>query len=353
MRAHGDPIPGEDQGLSTVGAPCGQLEVRLAGRKVMTMDDLQTRRPRREADGPISGASFEPFFLPVRYPHNEAFVGIFGIDLDAALARLPSDDLHPVRLRRDRAALAIGAFLYRNPVTEVESGAIRAGMTYGEIGITLMCTTRPTPPLLPLAELPIGESRKFGLFILHLPVTTFEAYEAGRIIWNAPKFVADMDFTIGPDELAVELSEGGTSILRLETRRGGWTRPDREDLVWYASKDQNLLRTDAPVDGIQQLRVGGRSGQLELGAHPIADELRELDADTTPTAVRTYLRHSLILPAPEIVGASKPYDGWLRHNEPQQGRLTVTYPELPPIDVYSISAEGGYLTEPTRTPSTG
>lgn len=284
--------------------------------------------------------------MPVRYPDNEAFVGIFGIDVDAARARLPSEDLHPVRLRRDRAALAVGAFLYRNPVTETESGAVRAGVTYGEIGVTLMCTTRPTPPMLPLAELPVGESRKFGLFIMHLPVTTLEADEAGRVIWNAPKFVADMDFEIGSDDMAVDLSEGGSSILRLDARRGGLTRRDREDLVWYASKDRNLLRTAAPVDGIQQLRVGGRSGHLELGAHPIADEIRDLDVDAAATAVRTYLRHSLILPAPAVVGEAKPYDGWLREREPQLGRLTVKYPDLPVIDVYSMSPEGGYLTDP-------
>jgi hypothetical protein len=311
------------------------------------MGNVPTHAHHSRADGPYSGRSFEPFYLPVRYPHNEAFVGIFGIDVDAARARLPSDDLHPVRLRRNRAALAIGAFLYRNPVSETESGAVRAGTTYGEIGIALMCTTRPTPPMLPLAELPIGESRTVGLYILHLPVTTFEACEAGRVIWNAPKFVADMDFEIGPDNLAVELSEGEASILRLETRRGGWTRRDRHDLVWYAAKDGNLLRTGAPVDGIQELRIGGRSGELELGTHAIAEEIRDLDPDTAPTAVRTYLRHSLILPAPEIVGTAKPYDGWLRDNEPQLGSLTVTYPDLPPIDVYGITATGGYLSEPT------
>jgi hypothetical protein len=301
------------------------------------------------ANGPYFGEFIDPFSLPARYPNNEAFMGIFGADIDKVRALLPSEDLHPVRLTAGRAAIAVSAMYFPLDIIRGSDGKAATGPAYGEMSIAALCTFRSeAPPFLPLAGLPLRDEWQLGVFFLHLPVTSIEAWEAGRIVWNAPKFVADMDFELGPDALAATLEENGQRILRLVTRRGGITRRDNNPLIWFAPKDGKLLRSRCEVDGVQQLRIGKGAGRLELGDHPIADELRWMGIDTKPMAVQTYLRHSLVLPAPEIVGAAETHDGLLRDEEPRRGRLVLHYPNVAPIDVYALAADQTTKIEPAE-----
>jgi hypothetical protein len=188
------------------------------------------------------------------------------------------------------------------------------------------------------------------VFPLHIPVTTVQAWDSGRMIGNAPKFVADMDFRLGTRSCAVTLDEGGERILLLEARRGGWTQHEDGDLVFYTVQEGQLVRTRCRVVGTRQTRLGPGGGRLHLGEHPIADQLRALGVSSTPLAVRTYLRHSLTLPAGEAVGPARRYDGWLRGDEKEQGTLLVRYDHLPPIDVNSVVWDrGGDPSLPTHT----
>jgi hypothetical protein len=75
---------------------------------------------------------------------------------------------------------------------------------------------------------------------------------------------------------------------------------------------------------------------VELGDHPIADELRGFDLSPTSFVTKNYLSRSGILPRGEPVGpAARPYTGY-RGQQRELGRWTITYDDaVGPVDLYA------------------
>jgi hypothetical protein len=236
--------------------------------------------------------------LPIRYWRTDCFMGLFSADYDAVRDLLPSSRLHPVRLPRGKAAVAVVAYNY------LETGV----GPYGEIGISPMCTLdRNAPPLVPLLE---GYRRGFGGFVAHLPVTARVAREAGRRIWGYPKFVADMAFDLSPECQAVTLTEAGHEILRLEIRRSGHAMLERAPLTTYTVLGSRLIRTTVPTRAYVATAMGS-GGELEFGEHPVGRSLVALGLSAKPVLTRSYLTHAAILPVGEDIGpADREYVGY-------------------------------------------
>ncbi len=202
--------------------------------------------------------------LPILYHRTDCSFGVFSADLDATRAVLPSDRLHPVTVPGGRAAIAVVSYNY------IETGV----GPYGEIGVAALCTLdRQAPPVLPA----MLEARYpgFGAFVLHLPVTTRIAREAGRVVWGYPKFVADMAFDFRPEVHRVELREDGQDVLSLDVERRGRVVQDRKPIVTYSENDGALIRTELPVRSTYHAGIGRSYGRLELGDHPVAKELKD------------------------------------------------------------------------------
>lgn len=252
--------------------------------------------------------------IPIRYYRTDAFLGLFSADLDAVRDLLPSSRLQPVRLKKGRAAIGIMSYNY------IETGV----GPYGEIGIAAMCTLdRAAPPVLPLLREAADPS--FGAFVLHLPVTSRIARDAGRTVWGYPKFTADMAFDFRPETQQVTLVEGGAEILQVAVRRRGRVRSDAKPLVTLSENDGALIRTVVATRATVQLGVGRGQGHLELGDHPIAEGLRALDISSEAAATKSYLSHAAILPAGASVGPTdRPYDGFAG-SEATFGRHTIRY----------------------------
>ncbi len=262
--------------------------------------------------------------LPIYYYRDDSFLGIFTADREAVRALLPSDQLYPVLAPNGRALIGIAAFNYLH--TSIGP--------YGEVGIVLLCTHgQPAPPWIPL----LLESRfpGWGAFVLHLPVTTRVARDAGRVIYGYAKFVADMEFEKTPVFQRVHLSEGGRHILTLTVRQQGWVVHDNRPLITFSVRNGELIRTRIPVYGIYHLGLRPGLGTLVLGDHPIAQQLRELDLSFKSVATKSYLTRYAILPAGEAIGRADrphaPYPG----EERAMGRLTIRYGEAtPPMDLH-------------------
>jgi hypothetical protein len=229
------------------------------------------------------------FDLPIAYYRDDCFVGVFDAAYEPVAQVLPTG-LYPVTLFKGRCAIAIIAFNYLH--TSIGP--------YGEIGITVPCTRYPqTPPLLPLLL-----EMKFptqGMFILHLPVTTSIARDAGRGVWGYPKFVADMDFEKFPSQQRVRLAEGDTPILTLTVEQRGIPLNDNRPLVTYSVLDQHLIKTTIPTQAVYQLGLWGQLGQLALGDHPIAEQLKSFDISTSAIFTKNYLSRASVLPVGETV----------------------------------------------------
>ena len=98
------------------------------------------------------------------------------------------------------------------------------------------------------------------------------------------------------------------------------------------------------------MRRGRTAGALQLGEHPVADQLRALGVSPEPLIVVSYLDARWILPAGNPIGAARDYTGY-PGGDRMRGRFTVEYPGTGPIDQYS--APPGVLPPATPAPAAG
>ncbi len=263
--------------------------------------------------------------LPILYQRDDCFLGVFDAARGPIEAVLPTRDLHPVSIgKKGRVAVIFMATNY----LESSIGP------YGELAIAIPCThRRAAPPLVPL----LLEDRLEGWapFVLHLPVTLGRSRDAGREIWGYPKFLADMDFRKRPAYQSVRLSEGGRHLLTLTVLQRGIPLRDDRPLITYTTMGSQLIRTALPSRAVCQLSLLPGLAKLELGAHPLADQLRSFDVSCASMFSRNYLTRGTILPAGEVVGTvERPYAGFVGADG-AYGRLTTSYDDLTGmIDVY-------------------
>jgi hypothetical protein len=191
------------------------------------------------------------------------------IQVLASLARvqqlLPSPRLHPLRITPWHCVINIAAFEYRNsdigPYNEVS------------IGIPVVMD-RPSPlfsgTLRPAPAVP-------QVYIRHLPVTTAIARDAGIEFAGYPKFIADIAFAREGQQVRCHLKDQDRSILTLTARAGPLSPTPRSRIHPITLRDGYLLRSELIMGQRHQLTVRGAKGvQLELGDHPIAEELTGL-----------------------------------------------------------------------------
>jgi hypothetical protein len=241
------------------------------------------------------------FELPILYHRDDAFGLFFTADAAAVRALLPSPRLHPLALPGGRVLVGVMAFNY----VDTSVGP------YGEVAVAAPVVHGARPPLGPAAALLEARYPGFGNLVLHLPVTNRVARDAGRGQWGYTKFVADMRFRITPERMECELAEGGRDILSLRVERRGLATPDPNPLVTYSVRDGELIRTTIPQRATFRNAFRPRGSSLELGSHPVADEIRALDLGERPLLSRYYLERAAILPAGEVVERGvRPLEGF-------------------------------------------
>ena len=241
------------------------------------------------------------FECPVLYFRDDAFALFYTADRHAIEALMPSKRLHPVRLPAGRALVAIVAFNY----LETSFGP------YGEVGVIVPVVHAPKPPPLLLPALLEGRYPGFGALVTHLPVTNPLARDAGRGEWGYPKFVADMRFTITPEAMTCDLSEGGRHILTLHVVRQGFLMRDNNPLITFSVRNRSLIKTVIPSKAGFRMALNPKGSFLKLGDHEVAQGLAGLGLARKPLLSRYYVERSAILPRGRVVEESvRPLDGY-------------------------------------------
>jgi hypothetical protein len=295
--------------------------------------------------GPLVELRGEPMRLPVMFQRSDGFAAIFGAELERVAAILPSDAIHPVRLDRDRAAVIVAAYRHHEPMATMASGETRVARPYGELMVAALVTPRPAPPVLPLLA---TSTFRVGGFVLHLPVTSRLAMDAGRL-WNYPKFVADMDFTIDPDGRSVTVGTGGHRVLTLAVRPRGRPTVDRSPTVLYSERDGTLLELAMPTVQLHQVRLGQRAAELELGDHEVAAGLRAIGLGGPAFGSMTVITMRFAMTAGHAIGPARPYHGYAGV-ERDFGRYTVRHAGMPAIDQYAGLTDEEWVTVPVGQP---
>ena len=205
---------------------------------------------------------------------------------------------------------------------------------YGELGIFIAATTRPMPPIVPML-LELGLGRPTGAVMLQLPVTSRAARDAGRAIWGMPKFMADLEFADDGPARQVHASEDGRTILDLRVVVHGTARMTRTPNVLFSVLDGRLIETRSPSRAFVQVAFRP-SGMLELGDHPVADELRALGVAARPVVAGIAQQQRFLLRTGKDVGpAQEPvrYEG----SDVPFGRFTSRYPDGTVVDHWPVA----------------
>jgi len=205
--------------------------------------------------------------LPVHVRDAFSASATFAVSSAAARRLLPGPEIDVAEIAPGRCLLSVAAIDYRdNDLGD-----------YDEVSIAFFVRPRGAKPGLPWLGTWVDLVRgRLGTYIRHLPVNQEFTREAGCRIWGFPKTVQGIDLERSPDEVRCRLEVAGEHALTLAVRPPRRTRelPD-SDLVTYSwiegAPHATRFTSGARAFGA---RVGG--ARLELGAGPLAEELRSL-----------------------------------------------------------------------------
>ena len=242
-------------------------------RKVLAAAPPAVPRRQRRLAGRHALVDGIPFVIPVNSEKTPALMAAFPVDGDAVAARLPGDELHPVRLPGGRGLLIVTVVNYE--VTDIGK--------YVEYSLAVACTfgPRPAPPLLPgLLRGHYGT----GQYVVDLPVSSEVSVKGGKGIWGMPKHQANLDFTVTGRSVSSQYDVDGMLGARIEIERPPATAlPLDVGAVNYCVFRGMVMRSAIYFRGAADIAVGRRArATLDLGDAPKVAPLHGLGIEADP-----------------------------------------------------------------------
>jgi uncharacterized protein with NAD-binding domain and iron-sulfur cluster len=241
---------------------------------------------------PAEGGGQQSIELPQRYRDWSLMLGHFPASAAAIARLLPADSgLEPVTIAPGFGLVTLAGFDYLKPQTLAP---------YKEVGVMFPVRYRP---MLRLPALPLFRPEWFsdlGFYIWQLPVTTPEARDAGRALWNFPKSLGDIAFTEAGRRRYCSWWQGGRHVLTLEVRISRTTRQLRNFLA-YSVLDGRLQQTLVQTVGEYDESRFGFDATFALGDHPLAETMRQLGMNPTPVGRLYCPKAEGVLPGPSAV----------------------------------------------------
>lgn len=231
--------------------------------------------PRRikQQTGRFSRVDGIPYELPINSRASPALMAAFTIDAREAAALLPGNEVHPLRLWGNKAALFVTVIDYRD--TDIGP--------YIEFSIAIPCThgAKPAPAVLPML---FQKHYGVGQYVVDLPVSTEVSVKGGKGIWGMPKHQAHLDFRIGEQTISSQYDKDGKLAVRIEIDRPGkaWL-PLRASGANYCQFRGMLMKSLIYFRGKFAFRLGKKaSARLTLGDHPRVQPLKKLGISSKP-----------------------------------------------------------------------
>jgi hypothetical protein len=204
--------------------------------------------------------------MPVRVRDASAGTVMYDVDAVAAQARLPAP-FEVVESAPGTANLALALVDYRDNDLDA----------YLEVGVVLF--VRPCAG---------GDD---GNLILHLPVDQPFTCEAGQRIWGFPKSLQQIERVDGVGTSTWTLWMDGALALRVTLPRGGDDDAPAVDMTSYTVIDGVPHATAFSQRGTgSSMSFGGDGVTLELGPHPVGEELASLGLPREPV-LATWTEH--------------------------------------------------------------
>jgi hypothetical protein len=204
--------------------------------------------------------------VPVFYQDVMSIGAMFLASWEGLRALVPSPRMYPLRVMPGQGILYLSALEYR----ETDIGP------YNEFSIMVPFTLdKPSPMFTGILRKAPEEP---NVYVRHLPVTTEIAMSAGIEFAGYPKFLAAIDFEHEADWVHCRLAEEGRHILTLSGRKLPVQHAPRSRARLFTTRNGRLLRSEmiSSERGMAESRDSSHV-RLELGDHPIAQELKSLN----------------------------------------------------------------------------
>jgi len=205
-------------------------------------------------------------YVPLFYQEAITISAVFSASLKKVRTLLPSPRLHPIRVSPRRCLVSVTAHEFRRS----DVGP------YNEVGISVPFTLDTPASII---DNLFGRQRgEPNLLIHHLPVTTQIASDIGVELAAYPKFVARIDFKDQTQWRVCRLEEDRQHILTLGGRKLATHDAPQSRIHCYTFRNGRLLRSEMMVSS-RELASSENPAyvKLDLGTHPIAQELQDLD----------------------------------------------------------------------------
>ncbi|MEE3328187.1 MAG: acetoacetate decarboxylase family protein [Myxococcota bacterium] len=151
---------------------------------------------------------------------------------------------------------------------------------YDEVGIIFFVRPKEEP------------EAEVGSYIHYLPVNQGFTQEAGCTIWGFPKTVEEIHFSTKDDSATCRLEMEGRHVLTLTLPRGGDAETPETPALGYTLLHGAPHRVAFSRGGKGELTTpGGQGVVLELGDHPISNELRSLGLPDLPPLLSSWSEH--------------------------------------------------------------
>jgi hypothetical protein len=258
----------------------------MAGR-----DPMNAEAP--SGDAGAGGRRFEiegrSLGYPTRFRDGSSAVGLFLVPSRGAARLISESGFEVAEVAPGRAILSLACVHYRDSDCDV----------YNEISLAFFVKklgqASGIPYLGTWRDIVRGDA---VTCIWKLPVTTRLANDCGVLMWGLPKTIEEIDFDVSGGRATFALRMDGREVLRYSVRAEGKRKQPGTTSAVYSQFEGaphvSRLAADYSEVGV---RLGG--GHLDLGDHPIADELRGLGLPRRPIVATWMGKLAFEMSAPE------------------------------------------------------
>jgi len=204
--------------------------------------------------------------MPVVVRDAASMAATYLVSAAAARKLLPGPELDVVEVFPGQALFSIAVIDY----VDNDLG------DYHEVSLAFFVRERGQGPLVPyLGDVVEFFRNRLATWIWQLPVDQSFTRDAGAGIWGFPKTIQQIDFTDTESSRRCRLVMDGHHVLTYTAGRGGrFSLPDTP-MKTYTYID-GRLHTTTFTSGASEVGFALGGATLELGDHPIADQLRSL-----------------------------------------------------------------------------
>lgn len=215
----------------------------------------------------------EELAYPTDFRDGSSCMGLFLVDADCADELIAESKFKVARVTPGKGLLSLICVHY----TDSDCGS------YEEIALAFFVDKEGTGWRMPYLGNWVDLIRSgVASYTWRLPVTTVLARDAGIEMWGFPKTLADIEYQCRDSRAGFCWRSDGETVLRFSVPARGKRLPDT-----FTSSVYSVFENEHHVSYLTQSYrdtayhlLGGV--ELQLGAHPVADELRTLGLPRRP-----------------------------------------------------------------------